>query len=323
MILAELGGFFYWLTSKWKKVTFLAIIIAVIVLAIGLYLAFFQSPRNIGVNPTTVADPNLISELHDTSDPSPSPTKESTASSEQLAVTTVPDPLPASGSSQNSYIPTIESFYGYNYAFVPEGPVMIGSDDIYVDDFWIGIYEVTNRQFTIFLNRKLNNTCQNSQQCIDSDFPLSRIHWSGEEWVADEGYENHPVVAVSWEGANDFCNAIEARLPTSIEWFKAASWHPDTGEIANYPWGFQSPDENYANFNSYYGDTLPVGSLSNGRSVIGAYEMLGNVWEYIADSQGVNRIWKGGSWLSSDVALGVTQQGSQSTKGDVGFRCVR
>ncbi len=41
-------------------------------------------------------------------------------------------------------------------------------------------------------------------------------------WSPQSGYENHPIVNVSWFGAHEFCEFKEFRLLTETEWEYAA-----------------------------------------------------------------------------------------------------
>ena len=54
-----------------------------------------------------------------------------------------------------------------------------------------------------------------------------------------------------------------------------------------YPWG-DTIDYSYANYNRNIDDTTAVGSYKKGASFYGAYDMAGNVWEWVADWYGEN-----------------------------------
>lgn len=72
--------------------------------------------------------------------------------------------------------------------------------------------------------------------------------------------------------------------------------------------------------------TQAIGSYPQGRSVIGAYDMIGNVWEFVADQNGSNRIWRGGGWDTSATALSIGSQkqgGMSASQENLGFRCAR
>jgi formylglycine-generating enzyme required for sulfatase activity len=114
------------------------------------------------------------------------------------------------------------------------------------------------------------------------------------------GLANHPVVAVSWHEAQQYCDWLTERLrawlgtpeplatlirnetwqvglPSEAEWEKAA--RGTTGRI--YPWGSQ-PDPNRANYGDTAGviGTSAVGCFPGGASLYGVEDMSGNVWEW-------------------------------------------
>ena len=92
---------------------------------------------------------------------------------------------------------------------------------VYVRDFWIERHKVTNAEFAHFLNAA-GLRPPGSERRYDEDDADVRIHRAPGRWVADPGFERHPVVEVSWFGARDYCAWKGRRLPTEAEWEKAA-----------------------------------------------------------------------------------------------------
>ena len=155
---------------------------------------------------------------------------------------------------------------------------------VYLDAYAIDKYEVTNAQYAEFLNAEGNQE-EGGDTWLDADDPDVRIHESG-VWQVDAGYEDHPVIEVTWYGARAYCQWQGKRLPTEAEWEKAGRGNSDT---RMYPWGNQAADCTLANFyvggSTGYcvGDTTPVGSYPTGASPYGAMDMAGNVYEWVND----------------------------------------
>ncbi len=248
---------------------------------------------------------------------------------------------------------------------VPAGAFQMGCDDgnpnencysneqplhiVYLDAYAIDEHEVTNGQYVEFLN-VMGNQSEGGDTWLDADSSDVRIHESGGVWQADAGYEDHPVVEVTWYGARAYCQWQGKRLPTEAEWEKAARGDSDT---RMYPWGNDDPDclrLNYYDSTEGHcvGDTAPVGSYPSGASPYGALDMAGNVAEWVNDwyQSGYYSTYPVGGWPSnptgppSDTYKGVRGGGGNTpwyyvrvaarshswtpsdSHGRLGFRCV-
>ncbi len=178
---------------------------------------------------------------------------------------------------------------------------------------------------------------------IPLDDPSQRVKFDGATFSAQAGYENHPMTMVTWFGARAYCDYFGYRLPTEIEWEKAARGTDDRP----FPWGDEIRREN-ANFyasrdpfedmGSFGSRTSPVG-FYNGKaygdyqtldsaSPYGLYDMAGNVWQWTGDVyEGMHyRFLRGGSKDTYDMDLRVWVRNNATptyTSPGVGFRCVR
>ena len=175
-----------------------------------------------------------------------------------------------------------------------------------------------------------------------------RLMVDGRTFAAIPEYANHPMTMVTWFGANAYCQSYGYRLPTEIEWEKAARGTELVDERGlPYPWGHEISGNNanyYSSFDLFekmfgkLGNTTPVG-LYNGRtyddyqtldsaSPYGLYDMAGNVWQWVGDDYHKQhyRYMRGGSFYSYEVDLRVWKNnsaGPQHYSPAVGFRCAR
>ncbi|HVF45017.1 MAG TPA: SUMF1/EgtB/PvdO family nonheme iron enzyme [Pyrinomonadaceae bacterium] len=161
---------------------------------------------------------------------------------------------------------------------VAGGEVVLGGGDTgvplrreFVEPFLVAETEVTNEQYRDFL------------KATDHKPPE---HWKGGEFPPGSALE--PVAGVSWNDAVAYCKWLsreinaEVRLPTEAEWQAAARGR----EERKYPWG-NDWDERAADSAEAGGRVRAVKSFPAGKSPSGAYDMAGNVWEWVADE------WRG------------------------------
>ncbi len=203
---------------------------------------------------------------------------------------------------------------------------------IKIAPFRIDRTEVTNEQFAEFLNAlpvspigtalggelDPENIPEDHQylllQYLDPRPPYPIIQLDDEEarigvrdglFVANPGFENHPVAETTWAGAVAYCAWRGARLPTEVEW-EAAARGMD-GRI--YPWGEAPPTTELAVIHRQSGDTLPVGSTPRGATPEGLLDMAGSLQEW------TSTLYRPYPYSSDDGREDLTQPGERVTRG--------
>ncbi len=199
--------------------------------------------------------------------------------------------------------------------FVPAGPFIRGSErapderpqaEIDIPDFYIDKYEVTNAEF--------------KEVFLEHEFA--------------QGRENFPAVGITWTQAVDYAQAVGKRLPTELEWEKAARGPKGL----EYPWGNEFDSSLCTTASA--GVSYPVGRGANikGISFYDCVDMAGNVYEWTQDwyqaypgntivtkDYGqVFRVLRGGSFRSErfDVRCSKRHYDKVSAvRTDYGFRC--
>ena len=178
---------------------------------------------------------------------------------------------------------------------------------------------------------------------IPLENPAQRVEFDGYRFSVRPGYEYHPMTMVSWFGARGYCQYYGWRLPTEMEWEKAARGI----DARPFPWGEKITRENanyyasrdpFEDMSSFGSRTTPVG-FYNGRrygdyqtldsaSPYGLYDMAGNVWQWTGDVyEGMHlRFLRGGSKDTYDMDLRIWVRNNATPtyfSPGVGFRCAR
>ncbi len=250
----------------------------------------------------------------------PTPIVLSTATFVSSSSTPSPTNIPSSATSQFSIGSTmISDKDGMKLFFVPAGEFTMGSDaddalaecqkirsncerswftqeepphSVHVDAFWIDKTEVTVRMYGL---------CVDAGVCRE---PTNTNSYTQYSYYGNSAFDNYPVIYVDWNMAKAYCEWVDRRLPTEAEWEKAAR-----STNANiYPWGntFDGSLVNFCDrncpldwanntFDDGHADVAPVGSYPSGKSVYGALDMAGNVWEWVND-------WYSVTYYSSSAA---------------------
>jgi formylglycine-generating enzyme required for sulfatase activity len=190
--------------------------------------------------------------------------------------------------------------------YVPPGQFIMGArGDIRIvsleKGFLIDKYPVTNAEFCEFLNSG-GNRFEGGLEWIN----LRGMLWnercriqSKEGWFeVESGYEEYPVIFVSWYGARAYAEWRGKRLPKEQEWEKAA--RGIDGRI--YPWGNEFDEKLcniYESTKSQMGKIMPVNQYPEGVSPFGCFDMVGNIWEWTDswDESSLYRVKRGGSWV--------------------------
>jgi len=275
----------------------------------------------------------------------------------------------------NAPVPVYDTGVDLNaWAAIPAGPFLYGqaAGPASIDyDYEMMVTDVTVSQYVDFLNKALaDGTVKVSGDQIVSLYPgdqfrgakheiridpgdyilvptndpASRFTFNGSKFTAKVGWENHPMTNVSWFGAWTYCGYYGWRLPTELEWEKAAR---GSGDDRPFPWGYNITRE-VANFyasrdpfedmNTFGSRTTPVGFYNNktydgyatldSASPYGLYDMAGNVWQWVGDVLPgfSDRFMHGGSkdTYDMDLRLWVRNSAPPMYYGPgVGFRCAR
>jgi formylglycine-generating enzyme required for sulfatase activity len=214
-------------------------------------------------------------------------------------------------------------------AYVRGGNFMMGTNegDVYeepahpvtVKPFFIDVYEVSCAEYERFVK--------------------SAPHPAPKGWLNDKcppGTAQQPVCNVTWYDAMAYAAWAGKRLPTEEEWEFAARGT----DARAYPWGDQW-NERMANAAGGASRGIANVGTFKGLSPAGAYDMVGNVWEWTASDlkpypggklpgtpRGELKVIRGGSWREGPDEATTTYRGYLFARASkdysaTGFRCVK
>jgi len=202
------------------------------------------------------------------------------------------------------------------------------SHEVTLNDFYIGKYEVTQREWHLVMGTDL---LLELKPAVGLEAPLS-----GKK-------DNHPMYYVSWEDTQEFIERLNDRtgknyrLPTEAEWEYAARG-------GNQSRGYKYSGSDNIGEVAWYSDnskstTHPVGTKK--ANEIGIHDMSGNVNEWVSDWYGdygdnaqMNpggpvsgkypyRIFRSGSWFNGAWYARPSYRNAGSPRGrtgEMGFR---
>jgi formylglycine-generating enzyme required for sulfatase activity len=220
-----------------------------------------------------------------------------------------------------------------NMVYIPSGQFIMGEEDniriaSLKEGFFIDKYQVTNARFCAFLNER-GNQQEGGKEWIDLEGSYEkercRIKRDGDCFAVESGFEDHPVIYVSWYGASAYAKLSGKRLPAEEEWEKAA--RGIDGRV--YPWGNEFDKKKCNTDESKIDHATPVKNYQEGRSPYGCLNIAGNSWEWTNSCYNEEKelkVLRGGSWYSyrNDARCANCDRSNPVGMDSLnGFRCAR
>jgi formylglycine-generating enzyme required for sulfatase activity len=227
--------------------------------------------------------------------------------------------------------------------------------------FFIDVFEVTNGRYAKFLAALAvsgHATCPKDEPKDKDHHPLD---WGTPAYddpkTGTSPGSDYPVAGIDWYDARAYAAWAGKRLPTEVEWEKAARGT----DARPFPWGFVTPRKTGAAGTSSPGPDgkiranwrddadgflfcSPVGKFPEGRSPYGCEDMGGNVWEwtestfhpypgafpnivakYPPELGATYRVYRGGSYDAGTMDIQTTHRHwiePEAKRADFGLRCV-
>jgi iron(II)-dependent oxidoreductase len=237
-------------------------------------------------------------------------------------------------------------------ALVPAGVVPVALPDgstgpAAVAAFYLDRLAVSNRQFARFVQAGCYDALEIWPREIwpgllrftdRSSKPGPRT-WEGGTFPAHAA--DLPVTGICWYEASAYARWTGKRLPTAVEWQKAAGWPEQLsgGTCRRYPWGDLFAEGRANVWAGGPGCTAPVQAYREGATPNGILQLSGNVWEWLEDPldripcRSGEQLWSarplrrivGGAYDTYLVAEAtnqfITGQPELDRRPNIGFRC--
>jgi formylglycine-generating enzyme required for sulfatase activity len=241
---------------------------------------------------------------------------------------------------------TTPSPYEPEMVCVAGGVTNLNGVDVTLNSFYIGKYEVTQKQWYDVMGSWPGNA-PSSARGVGDNFPMYNVSWN--DIVGTGGTMGYTINGIEYK-TDGFCYKLSQlvgggkkyRLPTEAEWEYAAKGGQQA-HIPNYTYAGSDIVDDVAWYkNNSSGTSHIVGAKA--ANELGIYDMSGNVWEWCRDwyvstapypsgtdnptgaPSGSNRAYRGGSWNYTASLCTISFRGGSTTPPtrfeSVGFRLV-